>query len=285
MQAVIEELDGHPVTFAIQTNGTLLDRLPTELIERFVGIGVSIDGREEVTDAVRGAGTFEKVTENVRAIAPIAKVPIMARMTITEKNDLARDIDVLMDHFDAIYWQLDNDLGDRPHEAFEKRYIEALPEVVDHWERRAKEGRLVNLVPFFGVYWKLTEPPPRQIYYHCSPGGASLTIDATGRIYTCPEGVFRGREEVGGSDIIGHIESLDGELPVLVHDPKQECTECSIHAVCGGRCIWTSRSPYCACTRALVDTVRRNAGRMWEYMDRAELRSMLDTILTTEIIP
>ena len=54
--------------FMIQTNGLLLDRLSPEIINRFSTILVSLDGREGLTDANRGAGTYRKVMENIKKI-------------------------------------------------------------------------------------------------------------------------------------------------------------------------------------------------------------------------
>ena len=54
--------------FMMQTNGLLLDRLSPEIINRFSTILISLDGREELTDANRGAGTYRKVIENIKKI-------------------------------------------------------------------------------------------------------------------------------------------------------------------------------------------------------------------------
>ena len=52
----------------MQTNGTLLNRLPPAYINRFHTILVSIDGDKKTTDANRGEGTYEKVVANLRSI-------------------------------------------------------------------------------------------------------------------------------------------------------------------------------------------------------------------------
>ena len=54
--------------FMMQTNGLLLDRLPPEIVNRFATILVSVDGREQLTDAHRGKGVYRRVMENVRKI-------------------------------------------------------------------------------------------------------------------------------------------------------------------------------------------------------------------------
>ncbi len=52
--------------FTMQTNGLLLDRLSPETISRFATILVSLDGREDLTDANRGAGTYRHLPEGNR---------------------------------------------------------------------------------------------------------------------------------------------------------------------------------------------------------------------------
>ena len=52
----------------MQTNGILLDRLPPEIVNRFVTLLVSLDGTRELTDANRGTGVYDRVMENIRKI-------------------------------------------------------------------------------------------------------------------------------------------------------------------------------------------------------------------------
>ncbi len=54
--------------FMLQTNGLLLDQLLPAIVNRFSTILVSLDGREGLTDANRGAGTYRKVMENIKKI-------------------------------------------------------------------------------------------------------------------------------------------------------------------------------------------------------------------------
>jgi len=53
----------------IQYERLLLDRLYPSIINRFSTILVSLDGREGLTDANRGKGTYRKVMENIKRSA------------------------------------------------------------------------------------------------------------------------------------------------------------------------------------------------------------------------
>lgn len=70
------------IKFGIQTNGTLLRRLPQEELTLFDMIMVSIDGYEVSHDRFRGRGTYRTVIDNVNNIKNIIK----QRNTIELKN-------------------------------------------------------------------------------------------------------------------------------------------------------------------------------------------------------
>lgn len=83
-------MDGAPVRrFMIQTNGLLLDQADPACVNRFSTILISVDGREAITDANRGHGTYEKVMENINKIHKNGFCgELIARMTVTEKTDI-----------------------------------------------------------------------------------------------------------------------------------------------------------------------------------------------------
>ena len=66
------------------TNGTLLDR-HLEAVSMMDDIHISIDGREELNDAVRGVGTFAKIKRNLELLRPF-KGHLYCLVTISDKN-------------------------------------------------------------------------------------------------------------------------------------------------------------------------------------------------------
>ena len=55
MDKIQEVMDNIPaVHFSLQTNGLLLHKLPTEYLNRFTSILVSLDGDEQITQPCRG---------------------------------------------------------------------------------------------------------------------------------------------------------------------------------------------------------------------------------------
>jgi hypothetical protein len=69
--------------FNIQTNGTLLERLPDALLARLSNFMVSVDGGERITDAYRGRGVYRKVLDNVCRIRSRTAATLTARCTST----------------------------------------------------------------------------------------------------------------------------------------------------------------------------------------------------------
>lgn len=64
------------------TNGTLLNRHPAACRDCFRHIYISVDGTQDVHDKIRGAGSYQKVLENMRLLdGRSAKVSLMTVLT------------------------------------------------------------------------------------------------------------------------------------------------------------------------------------------------------------
>ena len=66
------------------TNGTLIDR-HLEAVSLMDDIHISVDGREELNDAVRGAGTFAKIKRNLDLLRPF-KGHLYCLVTVSDQN-------------------------------------------------------------------------------------------------------------------------------------------------------------------------------------------------------
>lgn len=70
MDYAVEKLNNYKLQFAVQTNGTLIDKEWIEIFKRFdVGVGISLDGYKEIHDVNRkdksGKPTFDKIMANI----------------------------------------------------------------------------------------------------------------------------------------------------------------------------------------------------------------------------
>src|SRR3989339_782591 len=79
----IKEIMGRYPTFRfqLQTNGTLLDSLPDNVLSNLSNILLSIDGGEAITDGFRGRGGYRQVGKNTRAVRDRMKGSFTARVT------------------------------------------------------------------------------------------------------------------------------------------------------------------------------------------------------------
>jgi putative peptide-modifying radical SAM enzyme len=228
--------------FMIQTNGLLLDRLAPGTVNRFQTILVSLDGREELTDAHRGRGVYRKVIENVKRIVKTGySGEIIARMTVTEDTDIVDAVRYLADNpdypFSSIHWQLDaNFAGDFAHRTFavwaEKSYNPGIRTLVRFWvDHMAETGEVLRWYPFLDPMEDLLLK--RKSRLRCGSGYANYSILTDGHIVPCP--VMIGMKQY----YVGHIRDADPlHLPVIFVDG--ECTTCQIRDFCGGRCLYSN---------------------------------------------
>jgi uncharacterized protein len=247
--------------FMMQTNGILLDRLPPEIVNRFVTILISLDGRKELTDANRGDGVYERVMEKIRIIHARGYTgELIARMTVTEKTDIREAVHHLASNpdysFSSIHWQIDaNFAGDfslrRFSEWARESYNPGIRLLVDDWiDHMETEGEVLRWYPFLDPMEDLLLGRDSQL--RCGSGYANYSIMTDGNIGPCP--VMIGMSQY----YVGHISrSHPLELdPVLI---QGECSDCRIRTFCGGRCLYSNiTQPWGTAERRLVcGTVER----------------------------
>jgi len=241
--------------FMMQTNGILLDRLPQEIVNRFVTILVSLDGNQELTDANRGAGVYDRVMKNVRDIrAGGFKGDLIARMTVTERTDIVKAVHHLAlnpDYsFSSIHWQVDANFAadfsgrrfsDWTHDSYNPGIRTLVDDWVDHMET---EGQVLRWYPFLDPVEDLLLG--RETRLRCGSGYANYSIMTDGNIGPCP--VMIGMSQY----YVGHISrSHPLELdPVLIGG---DCSDCTIRTFCGGRCLYSNITrPWGTAERRLV---------------------------------
>jgi uncharacterized protein len=241
--------------FMMQTNGILLDRLPPEIVNRFVTILVSLDGSRELTDANRGTGVYDRVLENVRKIrAGGFTGELIARMTVTERTDIVEAVHHLASNpdysFSSIHWQIDaNFAGDFSLRRFSEwtrdSYNPGIRTLVDDWiDHMETYGQVLRWYPFLDPMEDLLLGKESRL--RCGSGYANYSIMTDGNIGPCP--VMIGVSQY----YVGHISrSHPLELdPVHI---GRDCTDCSIRTFCGGRCLYSNiTQPWGTAERRLV---------------------------------
>jgi uncharacterized protein len=229
--------------FLIQTNGLHLDELEPAYTNRFHTILVSIDGTQALTNYYRGAGVYQRVVENIKTIRRNGfHGEIIARMTVAEETDIAKEVKWLLHNkdfsFSSVHWQLDagfwkNDFARRPFEKWvTESYNPGIQRLVGFWvDQMEKSRKVLRLYPFLGLMQSLLHD--EKSFLRCGSGWINYGILTNGTIVPCPA-------MSGMADFyLGHICTTNPLRLKKVFVTKP-CTECEILGECGGRCLYAN---------------------------------------------
>lgn len=273
IQSVMETFSG-ACRYLIHTNGTLLDRVPEDMLRRFETIIVSIDGREATHDHNRGRGTYQTIVDNCDRIRGM-NIPaqIIGRMTVTEETDIYRDVTHLAFEtdglFSSVHWQLDaNFSADYSPESYHAwvtdSYIPGLFRLMDRWVTHMEEtGEVLRWYPFIDTMQDALNGVWSSAL-RCGSGFANYSITQGGMVIPCP--CMQGMTDYYCGDI--RKDSPD-TLRTVAHDGR--CADCDLFDFCGGRCLYSQvmdhwpdegRSDIYCTVQALRDAVAEALSRV-----------------------
>ncbi len=228
--------------FMLQTNGILLDKLAPSLVNKFETILISIDGPPSVTDANRGSGVYRKVVSNARRVLRNGySGELIARMTITEGNDIFRSVRFLSNgrtfRWPAVHWQLDagfsQDFESRDFAGWARTsYNPGIARLAQVWIREMeKNGRVMRWYPFIDTMDDLLNDNKTRL--RCGAGYSNYSIMTDGNIAPCPAmigmtGYYNGT--ITNANPVGLGTTAVGE----------PCDRCEILDFCGGRCLYSN---------------------------------------------
>ncbi|MGQ9479372.1 MAG: TIGR04084 family radical SAM/SPASM domain-containing protein [Thermoproteota archaeon] len=285
------------VRFVVQSNGLLLDKLDTWLLESFSTILVSLDGPGSVTDKHRGQGVYARVLKEVEAIRSKGfSGDIVARMTLTGDSDVFRDVMHLLslELFDHVHWQLG--FIWMPRESWSDlwswirgSYLPGLRRLFNKWVLEL-DHRVLGIAPFQGVLKRILQGGPCP---PCGSGVESFTVLTDGRIVSCPIAVSENWAMIGRVDELSRRD-LECRKP-LVNEP---CRSCRYLKVCGTRCLYTHVErlwgeegfrAVCECSMEIINLVEGEMETILESAAKNGLRPedlyYPDYNNTVEIIP
>jgi len=277
---IIRIMEEHPQgRYMIQTNGILLHRLPSSIINRFETILISVDGDEQTTNLGRGQGTYRRVMENIQHILAGGYIgEIIARITVHEGVDILDSVTHLADNplfsFSSIHWQMDanfwNDYHLRRFQTWsEESYIPGVRSLVNIWISRMEEtGIIERWYPFIDPVEDMLLNRVSRL--RCGSGFANYTILTNGKIVPCP--VMVGMKDY----YAGNIYTSDPfSLPdIQVPGP---CMVCDIRDFCGGRCLYSAimepwpsegRKQVCRTVRDLYEALTVALPRIRRLIDK-----------------
>ena len=217
--------------FQLQTNGTLLDNLPDELLGRLSNILVSIDGGEHITDGYRGRGIYRQVLKNMHHARPRVGGSITARVTWSDGDTSFEELDELTRNFDYVYFQFVAD------EKYDGESVAKRKEVLAQLVTRffASSDRIYPFIPLMGIVRnKILPNRARELYAgltQCRASSHLLNVMPDGKIFPCPDMMYLTAMQQG--DITGNW---------LVKSPLQPhvdmpCTSCTALSWCRHNCM------------------------------------------------
>ncbi len=250
------EIIGDQVIHVAQTNGMLLSKLEPEMVSRFRYLEVSIDGVRSIHDEFRGAGTYDRLLKNLKAIEGTFTGDLCARMTYTPDNPLARSVVHILDdlRFHDVYWMHEDSTIPIEHwEANLPRYEAALDELIDYWMSHLRRGVVKGIIPFQSIVESMIDPPEHP-HVRCGVGQYLTVIDNDGTCYPCDLMITADKRYA-----VGHIDEGIETLRLPKNELRDtQCRSCEDFPHCGGRCYHLSltndaRFPlFCERTKMLI---------------------------------
>ncbi len=220
--------------FQLQTNATLISKLPDETLGRLSNVLASIDGGEATTDAYRGRGIYRQVMKNLREVRAKVGGSITARVTWGNPDTTFEELDQLVGEdtpFDYLYWQF---VADQQYggDSLPKRQA-VLVQMIDKFFSRTDV--LYPLIPLMGMVRNKLFPTRAQELYagraQCRVSTHLLNVMPNGEIYPCPDLLYAPDMKMG--DIKGNWLKpsplqLSSEMP---------CERCEAYSWCRGNCM------------------------------------------------
>jgi len=269
---IIHAIRSHGMYCAIQTGGRNLTpkRLASAVKAGLQGIGVSLDGLEELHDRVRGVrGSFARALDTLRrAKAAGLNISVNTQIGAETMSQLPQLMEILI-ATGARQWQIQLTVAmgnavDNDHLLLQPyRLLDLMPLLAELYTEGASRGLLIavgNNIGYFGPYEHLWRGfgDERIHWSGCSAGHTVMALEADGTVKGCPSLATVGF--AGGNVRDLSLEQIWATSPEIhfgrlrsVDDLWGFCRGCYYAEVCRGGCTWTSHSllgrpgnnPYC----------------------------------------
>jgi len=235
IKAIMDNID---VPFRMQTNGKLLDKIPSSYLNRITKILVSLDGTKERTDENRGKGTYDQVMNNIILIKKNGyRGELIARMTINHP-DIFEQVSSLMNAgFASVHWQLDagfykHDFNEKKFDEFARSYNLSVSKLIDFWTTEMKKGNVIMIYPFISIMQDILNGAKTKL--RCGAGHSGYAITTSGKITACP--IMNCIEDFYAGDLSTNPDNLKK------FDVSGRCLQCNVKSICGGRCLYWNKA-------------------------------------------
>ena len=240
-----EKVTGKIFKLTLTTNGMLLDEKTADwLNENNISLVLSLDGRQEVHDAMRptisGTGSYSRAKKNFKHLVESrGGENYYLRGTYTNKNlDFAQDVLSLAEDFKILSVE-PVVLKDSPLALAEKdlpRIFEEYDRLTEIYLKRQREGNGFN---FFHFNVDLSNGPcVAKRLAGCGAGHEYFAVDVDGSLYPCHQ--FVGRDKYKLGDVYGGVADSQKHWTKYFRDShvlnKPKCRSCWAKFFCSGGC-------------------------------------------------
>jgi len=264
----IKKTKGNDLTYLSFTNGTMLDRIDSYLLNELNALCVSIDGEHRIHDKFRGRGTYEKIIENMYKIRSKFKGQTIARLCFVPGSSIYSSVLSVVNWFDHVHWQIENNAN--KHENLDEclnDYSRDLDLLIAFWVNHLKEGIMKNIIPFQAITSSILFKRKCN-NFRCGAGSKLMAIDTDGKCFVCDDLIGTKRFCVG--DIWGGVNH--GKIKEIGRNVF--CRQCKIINICGGRCFraweeFPEKIPfYCTATNLLVNKLKKRVPEIKELIGK-----------------
>ena len=217
--------------YQLQTNGTLLDKLPGAVLERLSNILVSIDGGERITDGYRGRGIYRRVLKNIRKVRERVGGSVTARVTWSDADTSFAELDELTENFDYVYFQFVAD--EKYADDSQAKRQAVLAQLIDRFF--ASSDAIYPFIPLMGIVRNKILPSRATELYggmtQCRASSHLLNVMPDGKIFPCPDMMYLPDMQQG--DVAGNWLKPSALLP----HPDMPCDDCEALPWCRRNCM------------------------------------------------
>jgi uncharacterized protein len=220
--------------FQLQTNATLIDKLPDWALNRLSNVLASIDGGEATTDGYRGRGIYRQVLRKLEGVREKIGGSITARVTWGNPETSFEELDQLVSDdspFDYLYWQFVADEKYAGDSVARRQAV--LVRLIDEFFSRADV--LYPVIPLMGIVRNKLFPARAQERFaghtQCRASTHLLNVMPSGEIYPCPDLMYAPDMKMG--DVKANWLQKNPLQPT----PEMPCASCEAFAWCRGNCM------------------------------------------------
>jgi len=293
IKKIMDSVNSH---FMIQSNGMLLDKLPTEYLLKLDKMLLSIDGNRERTNFNRGKFNHEILLKNIKDARNRGyKGEIVARMTLSFPDifDQVHYLTALIDSglIDSVHWQIDagfykNDFDEEKFSKFVNDYNNQIDKLIDYWLREMGTGRVLMYYPFVGIFNDILHKTTTRL--RCGSGYENYTISTSGKLSACP---------IMNSIKNFYCGSLEEGIKKEIHIEDDACLKCDYFDLCGGRCLYWKRAKLwpkvgddliCKTIKHLIDKLKEIEPEIKKLIDEGKIKEKdfdYEKYFGPEIIP